>query len=118
MLLSVLALLAFQSQSAASSPLDFGTRVRAVTAPIHHAGVYHLPSGVRTPMSSLGATSSDVIYNNTCPSASFIIAALQAGESLTDEGRVPSPSGPTGPTIRKPGCSTNYLVNGFEIAYC
>src|SRR5262249_15079771 len=51
-------------------------------------------------------------------------------EVISHRGRIPSPTGPTTDSIfygttssdhrydERPGCSTSYLVNGFEVGYC
>jgi hypothetical protein len=101
------------------------SRLAPITAPIRRAGVYHVATGTWTRNASLAnVTGPDTIYNNTC--AAFYYARMSNQESFQHRSRIPSPSGPTTPSVyygpprndEAPGCQTSYTVNGFEIAYC
>jgi hypothetical protein len=39
------------------------------------------------------------------------------GDTFVDEGRIPSPNGPSNLNAR-PGCAASYRVDGFQIGYC
>ena len=73
---------------------DAGPSLRSRTAPLRHAGVYHVATGTWTRGASLAhAVGPDVIYNNTCFTNYF--QALASGEAIQHRSRLPSPSGPT-----------------------
>jgi hypothetical protein len=100
-------------------------RLRPITVPIQHAGVYHVATGTWTHHASLAnVTGPDVIYNNTCAPAYYV--AMNGLESFQHRSRIPSTSGPTTPSVyygtarndEAPGCLDSYTVNGFQIAYC
>lgn len=104
---------------------DLHARLRTLTAPLRHAGVYHVATGTWTRGGALASlTGPDVVYDNTC-SPVYHIAQI-SGEKYQHRSRVPSPSGPTTPSIfygsprndEAPGCQTSYTINGFQIAYC
>jgi hypothetical protein len=107
---------------------DLSARLRPITAPIRHAGVYHVATGTWTRGASLdSAVGPSVIYDNTC--APVYWASQSHTGATTDRfqhrSRVPSPSGPSTPSIyyatgydELPGCATSYVVDGFQIAYC
>jgi hypothetical protein len=100
-------------------------RLAPITAPIRHAGVYHVATGTWTRHASLAnVTGPDTIYNNTCAAAYF--SPMANTESYQHRSRIPSPSGPTTPSVfygtarndEALGCQTSYTVNGFQIGYC
>jgi hypothetical protein len=105
--------------------------LRPITAPIRHAGVYHVGTGTWTRNASLAnVTGPDVIYNNTCSSAGYFADQFGppfygGGAPFQHRSAVPSPSHPTVPSVyyptgddEAPGCHTSYVVNGFQFAYC
>jgi hypothetical protein len=98
---------AFAQQNAAS-------RVQPITGQVRNAGVYHLNTGTWTRHATQANLGADIIYNNTCSSAYF---SAFSGDTFVDEGRLPSPSGPSNLNNR-PGCTTSYLIDGIQIAYC
>ncbi|MEY2746116.1 MAG: hypothetical protein RL112_1158 [Planctomycetota bacterium] len=98
---------AFAQQNAAS-------RVQPITGPVRNAGVYHLNTGTWTRHATQANLGADIIYNNTCSSTYF---SAFSGDLYNDEGRLPSPSGPSNLNNR-PGCTTSYLIDGIQIAYC
>jgi hypothetical protein len=109
----------------ASAQQNLHSRLAPITAPIRHAGVYHVATGTWTRHASLAnVTGPDTIYNNTC--AAYYFAPMDHTESFQHRSRIPSPSGPTTPSVfygpprndEAPGCRTAYTVNGFEFAYC
>jgi hypothetical protein len=109
---------ALAQQSAAS-------RLLQITAPIRRAGVYHVATGTWTRHASLAnVTGPDTIYNNTCLVMYF--TPMANTESFQHRSRIPSPSGPTTPSIffgtsrndEAPGCQTSYTVDGYQFAYC
>lgn len=97
-----------QQQSAPSS------RVLPITGTVRDAGTLHLATGTWTRKASQANLGADTIYDNTCSSGYY--GAL-SGDHYIDEGRIPSPSGPSNLNAR-PGCNTTYNVDGFQIAYC
>lgn len=104
------------------------SRLRSIEAPIRHAGVYHVATGRWTRGASLeSAVGPSVIYNNSCAIVYWV--SQQAGtphaERFQHRSRVPSPSGPSTPSVfyatgydEAPGCASSYVVDGFQIAYC
>jgi hypothetical protein len=99
------------------------SNVRPITAPVRSAGTFHLGIGTWTRSDAMSELlSTDIIYNNTCPQPYFWNS--ENGQTLTDEGRIPSPTGPTmsgkypATYNAAPGCQTSYLVNAFRIGYC
>jgi len=99
--------------SARQQPLPT-SRVHPITGVVRDAGTYHLATGTWTRKASQAHVGADIIYNNTCTSGYF--AAL-SGSSFVDEGLLPNPSTPSNLNMR-PGCATQYTVDGFQIAYC
>jgi len=98
---------------AAQSQLP-STRLHRVTAPVRDAGVLHVGTNTWTRKASAASLGADTIYDNT---ASGVYFAALSGDTLVDEGRLPSPSSPTNLTSR-PGCATSYDIEGFQISYC
>jgi len=97
----------------ASSTLDGGD-TGACVAP-RFAGTYHVATGTMTrPGEGEGGTAlaPGVLYNNTCPSPSFLVS--RNGTTWLDDGRTPSVTSPAPNT----GVLNNYWVNRFQIAYC
>jgi hypothetical protein len=104
---------------------DLKSRLVPVTSPLKHAGIYHVATGTWTRNASLAnVTGPDTIYNNTCASVYF--SPMANTESYQHRSRIPSPSGPTTPSVfygtsrndEAPGCQTSYTVNGYQFAYC
>jgi hypothetical protein len=91
---------------------------RPVAAPAQRAGVFHVASGVWHAGVGASGPGPTVIYNSSCVSDPVYFFDLDSGWSLTDEGRIPSPTGPSDEFWNRPGCATSYFVNGFEIGYC
>lgn len=89
-------------------------RCLPVVAPVRDAGVLHLATGAWTRRSSAVSIGADVVYDNTCPSGYYLPLL---GETVVDEGRLPSPTSPSSATSR-PGCATHYTIDGLQIAYC
>ncbi len=89
--------------------------VQPITSTVRDAGIYHLATGTWTRKASQASLGTDTIYDNTC-SSGLHFASLN-DKTFTDEGRIPSPSGPSNLTNR-PGCATQYTIDGFQIAYC
>lgn len=84
---------------------------------IRDAGTLHLVSGVLVPPNSApefqpGLVTEGVIYDNTCDQYAYF--PLLSGNSLIDEGRVPSTTSPAPNT----GTLNKYRVTKFQIAYC
>jgi hypothetical protein len=108
---------------------EIKSRLQPVTSPIQRAGVFHVSTGTWTRNTSLAnVTGPDTIYNNSCSLVYF--GAQITGEKWQHRGRIPSPTGPTTDSQfypgnnathefdERPGCNTQYTVNGFEILYC
>jgi len=106
---------------------DASARLRPITAPLRHAGVYHVATGTWTRHASLAnLTGPDTIYANTCAPVYF--TAINSTEKFQHRSRIPSLTSPFTPTIvpgrpatdndSVPGCANSYLVNGFEVGYC
>jgi hypothetical protein len=105
------------------------SRLQVITAPTRNAGVYHVATGTWTRNASIGNLTGEVtIYNNSCAAVYFV--RLDSVETYAHRSRIPSPSGETAVSLyygttnpdhrwdERPGCSVNYLVTGFEVAYC
>ena len=90
--------------------------LRPVTSPPKDAGIYHLGLGTWTRNAHTANLGIDIVYANTCPTG-YYSAQLQ-NEIYTDEGRVPSTTGPVNTPDENKGCHDSYLVNGFQIGYC
>jgi hypothetical protein len=99
-------------------------RLLSITAPVRHAGTFHVATGTWTRKSSLAnLVGPDVVYNNTCAAAYF--SRQQYGEKWQHRSCLPSPTHPTVPSAyypqrndEAPGCATSYTIDGFEFAYC
>lgn len=101
-----------------------GLRPGRLDVPVRDGGVLHLATGTwtRHPASSaLGSGTSavgpGVIYNSTSVGSTPIVGGLPPSVGFTDEGRIPSPTGPSDHGFNRPGCATSYAVNGFRIGY-
>jgi len=103
------------------------SQMRPITAPIRHAGVYHLGTGTWTRDAELATLAGpDTIYNNTCSGVYYGTMNSGGNEKWQHRSCVPSPSHPTVPTIvpgatgndEAPGCHPQYTINGFQFAYC
>jgi hypothetical protein len=101
------------------------SRLQPITAPVRHAGVYHVATGTWTRHASLAnVIGPDIIYNNSCAPVYFV--AQQSGEKFQHRSRLPSTTGPTTMSVfygttrtdEAPGCYDAYTVNGFQIGYC
>ncbi len=90
------------------------SRVHPITSTVRDAGVYHLATGTWTRKASQASLGADTIYDNTC---SGVYYYGFWGDHFIDEGRIPSPSGPSNLNAR-PGCNSSYSIDGFQIAYC
>ncbi len=90
------------------------SRIHPITGTIRDAGTLHLATGTWTRKASQANLGADTIYDNTCSSGYY---GGLSGDHFTDEGRIPSPSGPSNLNNR-PGCNTVYNVDGFQIGYC
>src|SRR5947208_9958605 len=75
-------------------------------APARYAGTLHLATGTWTRGTHQAAIGTSIIYNSSCPSGLY--GGLDPGDAVTDEGRIPSPSGPSDDHRYRPGCSTSY----------
>ncbi len=101
------------SASAQQQPLP-SSRAQPITGTVRDGGVYHLAQGTWTRHAAQTQLGADTIYDNTCTGVSF---GPLAGDHFVDEGRIPSPSGPSNQNNR-PGCSMVYTIDGFQIGYC
>jgi hypothetical protein len=91
--------------------------MRPVTSPVKDAGVYHVGLGTWTRHAATApSVGPDILYANTCNTSYFGVQSQN--ETWSDEGRVPSTTGPIHAPDENAGCRTDYLVNGFEIGYC
>ncbi len=90
------------------------SKLEPVTGTVRDAGIFHVATNTWTRKSTAAHIGADVIYDNTFSTGYY--SAL-SGDHYVDEGRLPSPSSPANVTSR-PGCSTIYDVDGFQIAYC
>ncbi len=104
---------------------NLSSRLMPITAPIQHLGVYHVATGTWTRNATIAHIAGpDIIYNNTCSEVYF--GVMNSGEEWQHRSRIPSPSGPTWPSVfygaprndEAPGCLTSYTVDGFQVAYC
>jgi hypothetical protein len=96
---------------------DARMALRPITSPVKDAGVYHLGLGTWTRHAPATPTfGPDILYANTCNTSYF--GAQAQNETWSDEGRVPSDSGPVLPPDVNHGCNPSYEVNGFQIGYC
>jgi hypothetical protein len=105
----------------ALSPCSFAqtnsqSSLRPVTGAVKDAGVYHVGLGTWTRHTHDANLGTDIIYANTCPTGYY--SAQMQGEIYTDEGRVPSTTGPVNAPDENNGCNNNYIVDGFQIGYC
>jgi hypothetical protein len=92
-------------------------QLQPITGPIKDAGVYHLGVGTWTRASHVAfLVGPDVIYNNTCSNGYF--GAQGFNETWSDEGRLPSTTGPVDAPNENFGCSNAYTIDAFQIAYC
>jgi hypothetical protein len=110
------------------------SRLLPITSPIRNAGVYHVATGRWTRGGALAnGTGPVTLYNNSCSGVYF--ATMLSTESWQHRSRIPSNDDdatpvPTTDSVfygttnsnhrydERPGCSTQYVVNGFEVAYC
>jgi hypothetical protein len=90
--------------------------LRPVTSPPKDAGIYHLGLGTWTRNAHTANIGGDIVYTNTCPTGYY--SAQVQGEIYTDEGRVPSQTGPVNAPDENKGCHDSYTIHGFQIGYC
>jgi hypothetical protein len=106
---------------------DISSRVQPITAPIRHAGVYHVATGTWTRNGQLSnLTGPSTIYNNFCNTGFY--TDIVTGEKYQHRSRVPTTAANGAPTTvngtdatkndEAPGCDTSYLVNGFAVGWC
>jgi hypothetical protein len=112
----------------ASAQGDMKSRLLPITAPLRHAGVYHVATGTWTRGAKPGNLPGPVIYDNSCNLIYF--TSMLSTESFQHRSRIPSPSGPTTDSIfyatsnsnhrydERPGCADRYTITGFEVGYC
>jgi len=111
----------------AMAQTDMSSRLKSITAPVKNAGIYHVATGTWTRHGSIAnVTGPDTIYNNTCAPVYF--TDMLSTEKYQHRSRIPSLSSPVVATVvpgrpstdndSAPGCANDYLVNGFEVAYC
>jgi hypothetical protein len=85
------------------------------------AGVYHVSTGTWTRHASQASVGADIIYGNDCFSnagnTGYIGFGNLNGNVLIDEGVLPSPTHPAN-LNEQPGCSTSYVVDGFQVSFC
>jgi hypothetical protein len=97
-------------------------RLRSIEAPIRHAGVYHVATG-RGPGGIARGPPSAPRSSTTTPARIVYWVSQQAGvphaERFQHRSRVPSPSGPSTPSVfhatgydEAPGCASRYVVDG------
>jgi len=89
-------------------------RVQPIAGTVRDAGTFHLVTNSWTRKASSASLGADTIYDNTCTGS---YNGTLSGDTYVDEGRIPSPSGPTNINAR-PGCATSYRIDGFQIGYC
>jgi hypothetical protein len=93
------------------------TQLRPITGPIKDAGIYHLGVGTWTRASHVAnVVGAQVIYANTCNTGYY--GTVEQNETLSDEGRVPSTTGPVQAPDQNVGCLDAYPIAAFQIAYC
>jgi len=111
--------------SGALAQSELRSRLSPITAPVRYAGTYHVATGTWTRGASLQSLAGPaVIYDNTC-SPSYH-GSMATGEKWQHRSRVPSPTGPTTPSLfygpprndEAPGCRASYEIDAFQIGYC
>jgi hypothetical protein len=113
---------------------DLKSRLQPVTSPLKNLGVYHVATGRWTRGATLSnGTGPATLYNNSCSIVYF--SGMQSTEKWQHRGRLPANDtdatpDPTTDSVfygttdsnhrwdEKPGCSNQYVVNGFETLYC
>ena len=126
---TTLSLLALLLVSPSAAQQEMRGRLLPITAPIRHAGVFHVATGTWTRGASLAnVTGPDTIYNNSCSPVYFV--GMISNDEFQHRSRLPSLSGPStdsrfyaGPNSahesdEEPGCRTEYVVNGYQFSYC
>ena len=83
-----------------------------ITVPIKNRGVYSVATGSWTPVDLTAAATSDVLFNNTAPSAYFFADTFNT-PLVVDHGRIP---GTTASGIT--GTADLYEVDCYQFAYC
>ncbi len=91
--------------------------VRQAPGTVRNAGVLHLASGTWTRGAGQASLGPTVIYNSTCTGFPPAYTDRPPDQGIADEGRIPSPTGPSDDYFNRPGCAANYTVDGFQIAY-
>ncbi len=118
----------------AMAQADMKSHLHPITSQIKNAGVYHVATGKWTRGASLAnGTGPSTLYNNTCTAAYF--TGILSTEKLQHRSRLPANDtdatpDPTTDSVfygttdsnhrydERPGCSNQYVVNGFDVAYC
>jgi hypothetical protein len=123
------------SGSQAFAQSDLRSRLMPITSPLRHAGVYHVATGRWTHGATIGnGTGPATLYNNSCTPVYFAGGMLST-ERFQHRGRIPANDtdatpDPTTDSVfygttdsnhrwdERPGCSNQYVINGFEVGYC
>lgn len=92
--------------------------VKRIKSAVGDGGVLHLSSGEWTSSVEGAMPGSGVIYNSTATGPDLYVFDLSPGIGFTDDGRIPSASGPSDYRWNRPGCASSYVVSGFQIMYC
>lgn len=122
-LLLAIAMIPLLSQASIAQG-NLKSRLLPITAPVKHAGVYHVATGTWTRNASLSNLAGpNTIYNNTCAAAYY--TSQNQNETFAHRSCVPSPSHPVVPSgfyphgnDEAPGCRTSQVIEGFQIGYC
>ena len=104
-------------------------RLMPITSPVRHAGVFHVATGRWARGATLESmVGPQTIYNNTCAHVYF--SGVRSVELWQHRSRIPSTTGPTTDSVfygtsdsnhrydERPGCHSEYTVNGFQVGYC
>lgn len=117
--------------ASAMAQADLSSRPQPITAPLKHAGVYHVATGTWTRGASQSVLGPDIIYNNSCNSGYF--AGTKSGELIQHRSRLPTTLANGAPETdsvfypgnvpahqydQRPGCATTYNIQHFEVVYC
>jgi len=118
----------------AMAQADMKSRLHPVTSNIKNAGVYHFATGKWTRGATLAnGTGPATLYNNTCTGVYF--TGMLSTERFQHRSRLPANDtdatpDPTTDSVfygttasnhrydERPGCSNQYVVNGFDVEYC
>ncbi len=109
-------------------------RLNPITAPLRHAGVYHVATGTWTRGATLpDGTGPATLYDNSCNVVYF--TSMLSTERWQHRSRLPANDtdatpDPTTNSVfygtsdsnhrydERPGCNDHYTINGFEVGYC